>query len=86
MKNLDFILDVGSSKICLFACTNYKSNPVIVCSSEQMYDGFADSEFFEPNEITDVVQKLMIDMLEDFMTIFKNSKKMIFTITTKFSL
>ena len=62
MKNLDFILDVGSSKICLFACTNYKSNPVIVCSSEQMYDGFADSEFFEPNEITDVVQKLMIDM------------------------
>ena len=29
----------------------------------------------------------MIDILEDFMTIFKNSKKkMIFMITTKFSL
>ncbi|MBQ8431165.1 MAG: rod shape-determining protein [Clostridia bacterium] len=62
MKNLKFLLDVGSSKICLYACTTFKSSSVIVASSEQLYDGFMDGEFFEPTQITDVVQKLIADM------------------------
>lgn len=62
MKNIEFLLDVGSSKICLFACSQFKESPVIVSSCEQLYDGFMDGEFFEPTQITDVVQKLMIEM------------------------
>ncbi len=71
MKNFEYILDVGSSKICLFACTNYKANPVVVCASEQSYDGFSDSEFFEPSQIPDVVQKLMLDMTSKLKTKIK---------------
>lgn len=62
MKNLEFLLDVGSSKICLFACTKFKSAYGIVSSCEEKYDGFMDGEFFEPLQITDIVQKLMMNM------------------------
>ena len=62
LKNLEFLLDVGSSKICLFACAKYSSGSIIVSSCEQLYEGFMDGEFFEPLQITDVVQKLMMEM------------------------
>lgn len=62
MKKIEYILDVGSSKISLFAISVVKSNPVILACSEQLYDGFMDGEFFEPTQITDVVQKLIMDL------------------------
>ena len=62
MKKIQYILDVGSSKITLFAFSVIKDNPVILASSEQLYDGFMDGEFFEPTQITDVLQKLIMDL------------------------
>lgn len=62
MKKIEYILDVGSSKISLFAFSAVKNNPVILASSEELYDGFMDGEFFEPTQITDVIQKLMMDL------------------------
>ena len=71
MKNIKYILDVGSSKMCLFACSFLRNNPVIIASSSQLYDGFMDGEFFEPTQITDVVQKLIADMSEKLRTKIK---------------
>lgn len=64
MKGLKYILDIGSSKMCLFAYADYKNNPIIVCSAQESYDGFSDSEFFEPSQLGDIVQRLMIDISE----------------------
>lgn len=72
MKNLEFLLDVGSSKICLFACMKYKTSLLIVSSSEELYDGFMDGEFFEPLQITDIIQKLMMDMSSKLKTKIKH--------------
>lgn len=62
MKNIEYILDVGSSKISILAFSVLKNNPIILASSEEYYDGFMDGEFFEPTQITDVVQKLIMDL------------------------
>lgn len=62
MKKIEYVLDVGSSKICMFAFSVIKNNPIILTSSEQYYDGFMDGEFFEPTQVTDVLQKLISDL------------------------
>jgi len=62
MKNIEYILDVGSSKISILAFSVLKNNPVILATSEEYYDGFMDGEFFEPTQITDVAQKLIMDL------------------------
>ena len=62
MKNIEYVLDVGSSKISLFAVSVFKSKPIVIAESEGLYDGFMDGEFFDPTQITDVVQKLIMDL------------------------
>ena len=52
MKNLKYILDVGSSKMCLFALNCSNSDSVFIASASQLYDGFMDG----------VVQKLVAEM------------------------
>ena len=64
MKNIEFLLSVGSSKISLVAITKSKSSPLILVSIEKLYDGFMDGEFFDTTQITDVVQKLFAEMSE----------------------
>lgn len=62
MTDVKFVMDIGSSKITLFAFTKAKTSPIIVASSTRLYDGFMDGEFLEPSQLADVVQELMSEL------------------------
>lgn len=71
MRNIDFLLDIGSSKITLNACSISKSNPTIFATSSEIYDGFMEGEFLEPNHLVDVIQKLIADLSTKLKTSVK---------------
>lgn len=62
MKNLKYVIDVGSSKISLLACSISKGESLIVSSVDKQYDGFMDGEFFSAENLTDVFRSLLQDM------------------------
>lgn len=59
MKNLTFVLDIGSSKISLLACQVKKGKSAIITSETIAYDGFMDGEFFSTEQVGQVVAELL---------------------------
>ena len=59
MKDLAFILDIGSSKISLLACQVKKGKSSIVTCIDKPYDGFMDGEFFSAEQVGEVVGNLI---------------------------
>lgn len=59
MKNLTFVLDIGSSKISLLACQVNKGKSSIITSETMQYDGFMDGEFFSTEQLFKVVGDLI---------------------------
>jgi len=74
MKNLTYVLDIGSSKIRLLACSINKGSPTIITSKECEYDGFMDGEFFS----TEQVQEVIINLVEQLNGRFKKSVSSIY--------
>ncbi|MBQ7798213.1 MAG: hypothetical protein IJ371_03735 [Clostridia bacterium] len=64
MKNLTFVLDIGSSKISLLACHVKKGKSVILTSINRQYDGFMDGEFFSVDQVSEVISNLISEMKE----------------------
>ncbi|MBO5909920.1 MAG: hypothetical protein J6Q15_00270 [Clostridia bacterium] len=62
MKNLTYILDIGSSKISLLACSVNKNKSSIITDVECKYDGFMDGEFFSPEQVSEVIGNLITQM------------------------
>ncbi len=62
MKNLTYILDVGSSKISLLACYVNKNKTLVMTDIESQYDGFMDGEFFSDGQVKEVVYNLVMQM------------------------
>ena len=62
MKNLTYILDVGSSKISLLACYTNRNKTSITTEVELKYDGFMDGEFFSTDQVREVVYNLVMQM------------------------
>lgn len=62
LKNLTYVLDVGSSKISLLACYAQKGKSAIVTSIDKPYDGFMDGEFFSIEQVKEVIQYLLSQM------------------------
>jgi len=62
MKNLTYVLDIGSSKISLLACCVQKDKSAIVSSIDKSYDGFMDGEFFSTEQVGQVVAELLYEM------------------------
>ena len=59
MKNLTFVLDIGSSKISLLACQVKKNKSIILTSASEAYDGFMDGEFFSTQQVGETISKLV---------------------------
>jgi len=64
MKNLTYILDIGSSKISLLACCVQKGKSAIVTGINKSYDGFMDGEFFSTEQLGQTVADLIKQMEE----------------------
>lgn len=64
MKNLTYILDIGSSKISLLACHTQKGKALVVSSINHAYDGFMDGEFFSTEQVGEVINNLITQMHE----------------------
>ena len=62
MKNLNYILDIGSSKISLIACCIKNSKSIIVTAVTESYDGFMDEEFFSNEQVYSVISNLLSQM------------------------
>ncbi len=62
MKNLTYVLDIGSSKISLLACNVNKKKSLIVTSINHEYDGFMDGEFFSTDQVKVVIGELLTEM------------------------
>ena len=46
MQNkIEYILDIGSSSICLLAVNTFSGKPIIIAEENVLYDGFIDGEF-----------------------------------------
>lgn len=50
LNKLNFILEVGSSKLVLMACVKRKGTSKIIDKATVLYDGFMDGEFLSPDE------------------------------------
>lgn len=59
MKDLAFILDIGSSKISLLACQVKKGKSSIITCIDKSYDGFMDGEFFSVEQVSEVIGTLI---------------------------
>jgi len=62
MKNLTYVLDIGSSKISLLACYVGKNKSAIITSIDKDYDGFMDGEFFSTEQVKLVIAELVSEM------------------------
>ena len=62
MKDLAFILDIGSSKISLLACQVKKGKSSIITCIDKSYDGFMDGEFFSVEQVSETVGSLISAM------------------------
>lgn len=62
MKNLKYVLDIGSSKISLLACNVNKDKVLIVSSVDMGYDGFMDGEFLSQDGLVDVFRAILQEM------------------------
>ena len=62
MKNLTYVLDIGSSKISLLACCVSRGKSAIVTSIDKHYDGFMDGEFFSTEQLSQVIKDLIEQM------------------------
>lgn len=59
-SKLKYIIDVGSSKIALFACATYAGITKIIAEEDVLYDGYMDGEFLSP-EVLETVLSNMLD-------------------------
>lgn len=59
MKNLTYILDIGSSKISLLVCLINKNKSAILTCVDKAYDGFMDGEFFDVEQVSKVIGDLI---------------------------
>ena len=64
MKNLNYVLDIGSSKISLLVCQVQKGKSIMLTSVNQSYDGFMDGEFFSTEQVGNVIKDL-INQIKD---------------------
>jgi len=71
VAEVKYVLDIGSSKMSLFAFMCNKSCPIIVASSTRLYDGFMDGEFLEPTLLADTVRELVSEMTSKLKTKIK---------------
>lgn len=62
MKNLVYVLDIGSSKISLLACCINKGKSMLVTGIDKAYDGFMDGEFFSAEQLQQVINELIYEM------------------------
>ena len=62
MKNLTYILDIGSSKLSLLACCTKNGKSAMVTCIDKGYDGFMDGEFFSTEQLATVIQELLTEM------------------------
>ena len=62
MRDLAFILDIGSSKISLLACQVKKGKSSIITCIDKAYDGFMDGEFFSTEQVSSVIGNLISAM------------------------
>ena len=62
MKDLTYILDIGSSKISLLACVINKNKSAMLTCIDKAYDGFMDGEFFDNEQVGKVIGDLIADM------------------------
>lgn len=62
MKDLTYVLDIGSSKLSLIACYVDKGKSSIVTDVELAYDGFIDGEFFSEQQVKEVIAELIDQM------------------------
>ncbi len=66
MKNLTYILDIGSSKISLVVCEVKKGKSVILTNVTGFYDGFMDGEFFSTEQLEQVIADLVNQISDRF--------------------
>lgn len=59
MRDLAFVLDIGSSKISLLACQVKKGKSSIITCVDKAYDGFMDGEFFSVEQVSNVIGTLI---------------------------
>jgi len=64
MKNLTYILDIGSSKISLLACCVQRGKSAILTGIDKSYDGFMDGEFFSIEQLSQTIIELITQMQE----------------------
>lgn len=62
MKNLNFLLDIGSSKISLIACQVKGDKSIVLTSIDCGYDGFMEGEFFSVDQVGEVIANLLAQM------------------------
>ena len=62
LSKLKYILDVGSSKIVLVACSSYAGMVKIVAQEDVLYDGYLDGEFLTSEDLPAVLSKLVEGM------------------------
>ena len=60
-SKIKYILDIGSSSICLLAVTTFAGKPRIVAEENVLYDGFIDGEFLCDN-LADVIGQAVNSM------------------------
>ncbi len=62
LNNLKYILDIGSSKICLLAIASYANMPKVFAEEYELYDGYMDGKFLLETEIESKISRLINNM------------------------
>ncbi len=63
LKNLKYVLDVGSSALRLIAVTRFNNKINVVTKEEVLYDGYMDGEFLMPEKLEEALTELTRNMV-----------------------
>ena len=72
LNKIQFIIDVGSSSIRIFAVQNHLGEQRIIAEESVLYDGFLDGQFLTPGEIENDLALLIEKMSQKFRTKIKS--------------
>ncbi len=62
LNKLNYILDIGSSKLTLLAISRFAGSVRIVTKENILYDGYMDGEFLSLDDLTDTISQLFNKM------------------------
>ncbi len=63
LNKLNYILDIGSSKLSLIAFSPYAGKMRIVAQDDILYDGYMEGEFLSEDDLEDVLSQLLSKMM-----------------------